>query len=178
VYISTHGSSRDDDIRQVTYIYTYDTNVTSRDQIFATGLAMVDISGIISSRCLAQRTVVIFDTCHSGAGLAAQTLATAEIDRLRQGAGRYVLSSCEADQNSYEDSGHGYFTESLVEHLRSSKGCTPLTDLFSQVRNDVSQKVLQARKKDQRPVMANSSSAAPIFLGAAVGSPSGACNTA
>ena len=67
-YVSTHGSARTDDLRQVSYLYTYDTDVTSRDLIFGSSLAMVDVSGIISSRCVAQRTAVIFDTCHSGAG--------------------------------------------------------------------------------------------------------------
>ena len=35
VYLSTHGSARADDLRQVSYLYTYDTDVTSRDQISA-----------------------------------------------------------------------------------------------------------------------------------------------
>ena len=35
--LSTHGSSRSDDLRQVSYLYTYDTDVTSRDQVFGNG---------------------------------------------------------------------------------------------------------------------------------------------
>ncbi|MCU1339240.1 MAG: hypothetical protein JWO19_4821 [Bryobacterales bacterium] len=176
VYVSTHGSSRADDIRQVSYLYTYDTDVTSRDQIFGTALAMVDLSGIISNRCLAQRTVVIFDTCHSGAGVAAQALTPVEIDRLREGAGRYILSSCEPNQRSYESAGHGFFTASLIDHLRARKGCVSVNDLFKQVRTDVIEKVRKLNK-EQRPVIANSERAAEIVLGAAVGSPSGGCGT-
>ena len=33
VYMSTHGSPRAQDLRNVSYLYTYDTDVTSRDQI-------------------------------------------------------------------------------------------------------------------------------------------------
>jgi uncharacterized caspase-like protein len=135
---------------------------------------MVDVSAIISSRCAAHRTAVIFDTCHSGAG-AAQALSTPEIDRLREGAGRYVLSSCEADQSAYEDAGHGYFTASLIGQLRARNGCAPLDDLFAAVSREVSDKVARKYHKQQRPVMVKSDSAAPIVLGAATGSAGGSC---
>ena len=176
-YLSTHGTPRDEDHRQVSYIYTYDTDVRTRDQIFGTALAMVDISGIIANRCVAQRTVVILDTCHSGAGLAAQAPTNTEIDRLCEGAGRYILSACEPDQKSYEDSVHGFFTGSLIDRLRARKGCIPLRDLFAQVSTDVVEKA-KKQNKEQRPVMASSGSAAEIVLGAAPGSSVGACGTA
>jgi uncharacterized caspase-like protein len=177
VYVSTHGSSRADDLRQVSYLYTYDTDITSRDQIFGTALAMVEISGIVCTRCLAQRTVVIFDTCHSGAGASVQALSAAEIDRLREGAGRYVLSSCEPDQRSYENAGHGFFTASLIDHLRSQRGCVPMNELYARVKNDVASK---ARKlnKTQSPVMASSDRATEIMLGAAPGSDIKSCTSA
>ena len=83
VYISTHGSSRANDLRKVSYLYTYDTDVRSRDQIFGTALAMVEVSGIISNRCVAQRTVVIFDTCHSGSSRALTTETSIACARAR-----------------------------------------------------------------------------------------------
>jgi len=174
-YASTHGSSRSDDLRQVSYLFTYDTDVTSRDQIFGTALPMVEISGIISNRCVAQRTIAIFDTCHSGAGLPSQALTSAEIDRLRAGAGRYVISSCEPDQRSYEDAGHGFFTASLIEQLRAKAGCVRLTSLFESVQKDVSARVAARFGKAQRPVMARSEAASEIVLGAAVGGASEGC---
>jgi hypothetical protein len=169
VYVSTHGSARADDLRGVSYLYTYDTDVTSRDQVFATSLAMVDVSIIIATRCLAQRTLVIFDTCHSGAGISHQALSGQDIDRLREGAGRYVVSSCEDNQRSYEDAGHGLFTASLIANLRNRKGCVPVTDLFAAVRKDVSERALRTYMKDQRPVMASSQNATEIILGAPPG---------
>ena len=117
--------------------------------------------------------MVILDTCHSGSGIAAQALTNTEIDRLREGAGRYVLSACQPDQKSYEDAVHGFFTASFVDHFRAGKGCIPLRDLFAQVSKDVTEKV-RKQNKEQRPVMASSSSAGEIVLGAAFGSPSGA----
>ena len=174
-YMSTHGSSRTDDLRQVSYLYTHDTDVTSKDQIFGTALPMVEVSGIISTRCVAQRTVVIFDTCHSGSGLASTALSVNDMNRLREGAGRYIISSCEPDQKSYEDAGHGLFTASLIDRLSERQGCIRVKDLFTSVQKEVSGRVATRFGKAQRPVMASSESSAEIVLGAPVGGGSEQC---
>jgi len=176
-YISTHGSSRADDIKQVSYLYTYDTNTSSKDDIFGSALPMVEVSGAISTRCLAQRTVLIFDTCHSGASSDAQSLSEDDADRLREGAGRYILSSCEAGQNSYEDEDgrHSYFTASLIEHLRARKGCVRLNELFAGVQKEVIERVSRRKGQSQRPVLFKSENAAEIVLGAAVGGTNEQC---
>jgi len=173
VYVSSHGSSRSDDIRQVSYIYTYDTDVTSKDQMFGTALPMVEVSGIVSTRCLAQRTVLIFDTCHSGETIA-QNLSGDDVDRLREGAGRYILSSCQANQKSYEDAEHGFFTASLVDVLRERKGCVRLNDLFRQVQSEVRAKAANMHK-DQAPAIFKSENASEIVLGAAAGASGDHC---
>jgi hypothetical protein len=167
VYISTHGSPRADDLRGVSYLYTYDTDVTGRDQIFGSALAMVEISGILSTRCRAQRTVVIFDTCHSGATAGAQALSAEDLDRLREGAGRYILMSCEENQKSYEDAGNGFFTATLIEVLQNRRGCIRMSELFSEVRDAVSRKVQERHQKEQRPVLARSEQSVEIVLGSA-----------
>jgi uncharacterized caspase-like protein len=136
---------------------------------------MVEVSGIISSRCVAQRTVAIFDTCHSGSGLDSKALSPDEINRLRAGAGRYIISSCEPDQKSYEDAGHGFFTASVIEQLRARGGCIRMTDLFARVQSDVSSRVQARYGKPQRPVMATSEAASEIVLGTAVGGASDGC---
>ncbi len=175
IYVSTHGSSRSDDIRQVSYLYTYDTDISSRYQIFGSALAMVEISGIVRTRCLAQRTVLIFDTCHSGASITGETLSTDEVDQLREGAGRFILSSCNANQVAYEGSEHGYFTASLLDHLRDRQGCIRLSELFVQVQKDVSERVQAQLKKVQQPVMFRSQDANEIVLGAAPGGSTDQC---
>jgi hypothetical protein len=171
VYFATHGSARDKDIRGVSYLYTWDTDVSATDQIFGTALAMVDISGIMNNRCVAQRTVLILDTCHSGAGLSGQAVSTADINRLREGAGRYICSSCGENESAFD----GLFTASLIEHMRARQGCIRLSDLFVQVQKDVSEAALTKRNGQQRPVMMKSDSAAEIVLGAAVGGASDGC---
>lgn len=175
IYLSTHGSSRSDDIRQVSYLYTYDTNVTSKDDIFGSALAMVEVSNIVSTRCLAQRTVLVFDTCHSGAGATAEALSMKEVDRLREGAGRYVLSSCQSNQVSYENAKHGYFTSSMIDQLKQRHGCIRLSDLFAAVKQDVSSRVARELKKAQDPLMFRSEHASEIILGSAPDSKSDDC---
>ena len=175
VYLSTHGSRRSDDLRQVSYLYTYDTDVTSRDNIFGSALPMVDVSGMIANRCLAQRTVVILDTCHSGAGAPGQAFTPEGMDRLREGAGRYVISSCKANQLSYEAGGHGYFTASLINQFRARKGCVGLGDLFPRVRAEVSETVRKRHSKDQEPMMVSSDNASDIVLGIPAGAAPGSC---
>ncbi len=175
VYFSTHGSSRFDDHRGVSYLFTYDTDVSSRDSIFGSALPMVDVSGILVNRCLAQRTVSIFDTCHSGAANPGQSLADEDMKRLQQGAGRYVISSCKADQLAYEADGHGYFTGALIRKLRQSKGCVQLKDLFLAVEAEVGTTVLKKHRKQQTPTMLKSESASEIVLGVAPGQPAEKC---
>jgi len=183
VYFSTHGSARAQDLRQVSYLYTYDTDVTAKDQIFATALGMPDISMILNSRCVAQRTLIIFDTCHSGASIPAERLATQalsaqDIDRFREGAGRYILTACQDDQQAYEDGGHGYFTASLIDRWRANKGCMHVQDLFQQVKGEVSSKVKRKYGKDQNPVMAASRNSLEFALGAAPASANADCAVA
>jgi hypothetical protein len=175
VYISTHGSPRSDDLRRVSYLMTYDTDTANRDTIFGSALPMVEISGILCNRCVAQRSVTIFDTCHSGAADPGQALSAEDLDQLREGAGRYVLSSCQADQIAYEGDGHGYFTASLIRQLSERKGCVRLSDLFAQVREEVQATVQQKYGKQQRPVMARSDSAAEIVLGTPPGKAPESC---
>jgi hypothetical protein len=176
VYVSTHGSPRSADLKQVSYLYTYDTDASGVDELFGTALPMVEISSIISTRCHAQRTVAIFDTCHSGSGVDSRALSPEDMNRLREGAGRYVLSSCEPDQLSYEDGGHGFFTASLIDQLRARQGCVRMKDLFARVQQEVSSKVMERVKREQRPVMATSENSSEIILGASVGGASDGCS--
>src|SRR6516162_433640 len=126
------------------------TQMSVRATTFSEPLGMPDVSLMISSRCVAQRTVVVMDTCHSGAGV---SVSMDEINRLREGAGRYIISSCGDQESAYEDAGHGFFTASLIDHLRARKGCIRLSDLFAQVQKDVSDTVQRKKSAPQHPAM-------------------------
>ncbi len=170
-YFATHGSSRDADHKQVSYLYTHDTDVSRPEKVFATALPLVEVSGIVSTRCRALRTLLIFDTCHSGAALSDQSLSDADCSRLKAGAGRYVLSSCGIDQISYEAQGHGLFTRALLQTLAGKRGCVRMQELYRDVRDAVARET----QGKQQPVMAKSDDAGDLVIGANTGSASEAC---
>jgi hypothetical protein len=86
-----------------------------------------------------------------------------------------VISSCGEKESAWEEGGHGFFTASLISHLRSRKGCIKLNDLYMQVKQDVSQTVKRIKNADQNPQIYKSDSAAEIVLGAAPGGASDGC---
>jgi hypothetical protein len=162
IYVATHGSDREKDLGKVRYLITYDTDVSGMDKIFATALPMKEFCDAVSTRFVAQRTVIILDTCHSGGGDA--PVSRQETDWLREGAGRYILTSCDENETAYEGEGHGLFTASLLNRIKAQKGCIRVTDLYAQVARDVA-----GQNPKQHPQIAKSDSAAEIVLGAPVG---------
>ncbi|MBY0373261.1 MAG: caspase family protein [Bryobacteraceae bacterium] len=173
VFLSSHGTSRDMDHQQANYIVTYDTDLSGPDALFGTALPMVEVSEIIRTRCLAQRTIVMLDTCHSGgalqvAGRAAPpcVVSAQEVNRFREGAGRYILTASQADERSYESAGNGYFTRAFLHALARSQGCLPLTRIFAQVQREVSERVSREIGKKQTPSLGQSDQAVDIRLGA------------
>jgi len=179
VFIASHGSPREMDTRNVNYIVTNDTEIGSQDQLFATALAMVEVTGVIRSRIQARRTLVLLDTCHSGAAAGGRGLRlTADIgessvgsetlDVIRQGFGRAIITSSQAGQQSYEsdDIKNGYFTYYLVQALRNSQGKDSINKVYDYVREQVSSSVSAKFKAQQTPVLSQSDRGAEIILGA------------
>ncbi len=179
VFIASHGSPREMDTRNVNYIVTNDTEIQSQDHLFATALAMVEVTEVIRSRIQARRTLVLLDTCHSGAAAGGRGLhLTAEIgessvssetlDVIRQGFGRAIITSSQVGQQSYEsdDVKNGYFTYYLVQALRNSKGQDSIDKIYNYVRDQVSASVTAKFKVQQTPVMSQSDRGADIIIGA------------
>ena len=179
VFIASHGSPREMDTRNVNYIVTNDTEISSPDQLFATALAMVEITEVIRSRIQARRTLVLLDTCHSGAAAGARglrlsadigvsSLSSETLDSIRQGFGRAIITSSQAGQQSYEsdDIKHGYFTYFLLQALRKSAGKDSIDKMFSYIRDQVSSSVAAKLKAQQTPVLSQSDRGAEIVLGA------------
>ena len=75
------------------YIATSDTETEPEDNLFGSSIPLTDISDIVRSRIKAKRTVILLDTCHSGAAIrTAQAGAMKDsspsedaIERIRQG---------------------------------------------------------------------------------------------
>jgi uncharacterized caspase-like protein len=179
VFISSHGSPREMDTRNVNYIVTNDTEIRPQDQLFATALAMVEVTEVVRSRIQARRTLVLLDTCHSGAaaagssarmaeGVATSSVSADTLDTIRQGVGRAIITSSQVGEKSYEndDVKNGYFTYYLLQALRKSKGMDPIDKVYAYVRDQVSNGVAAKYKVTQTPVLRQSDKSADIIVGA------------
>jgi uncharacterized caspase-like protein len=193
IYVATHGSPRElDSAGGVNYIVTYDTEIKNadnpdEDSLYATALPMVELANAVATRMKSLRTAVILDTCYSGgavtnvskkmgAGIANVSPSQANLDRMSQGTGRIVIAAASSNEESLESDQlrHGYFTYFLLQALKSGNGMTPMSQVFSSVAQQVSDRVAADGKKDgqtlrQHPVMSRSSDDADFALGITVG---------
>lgn len=180
VFISSHGSPREMDTRNVNYIVTNDTEIKPQDQLFASALPMVEVTDVVRSRILARKTLILLDTCHSGAatssgaralaeGIGTSSVSAGTLDAIRQGSGRAIIASSQAGEKSYEndEAQNGYFTYYLVAALRKSKGLQPIDKVFASVRDQVAKGVSAKFKMQQTPVLSQSDNSSEIILGAA-----------
>lgn len=179
VFISSHGSPRELDTRNVNYIVTSDTQIRPQDDLFATALPMVEITQVVRSRIQARRTLVLLDTCHSGAAagrgprlaedVGESSVSADTLDAIRQGFGRAVIASSQVGQKSYEndDARNGYFTYYLLQALQKSRGLEAIDKVYASVRDQVAQSVAAKFQMQQTPVLSQSERGAEIILGAA-----------
>jgi Caspase domain len=181
VFISSHGSPREMDTRNVNYIVTNDTQIRPQDDLFATALPMVEVTQMVRSRILARRTVVFLDTCHSGAAASQRlpedvgesAVSSETLDSIRQGSGRAVIASSQVGEQSFEDDDarNGYFTYYLMQALKKSKGQDSIDKIYTYVHDQVSKSVSTKFKMQQNPVLSQSEHGTDIILGAIVSDP-------
>lgn len=150
IFLASHGTSRSQDTADVNYVVTSDTDLKDQDSLFGTAMGMVELSDVVRTRIRARRTVILLDTCHSGAaGVANRERAlevsesapsTAVLERIGVGVGRAIVSSSQENQNSYEGAPfqNGYFTHFLVENLKKDGGMDTVQQLFASMRDQVS----------------------------------------
>jgi hypothetical protein len=177
IFLSSHGTARNKDTAEVNYIATSDTEIEPEDNLFATALPMVQISDIVRSRIKAQRTIILLDTCHSGAAATAPTsseplrsdssASNDTLDRIRQGVGRAIVTSSSPEEKSYEGQpySNGYFTHFLLEGLRKDGGQVSIEQLYTFLKQNVSKAAGSIQRK-QTPVFSHSEHGAEIIIGA------------
>jgi hypothetical protein len=159
IYISSHGSPADSDVRGVNYLLAYDSDP---DTLFASGLPMQDLSNVIKTRVHSDRVVVVLDACHSGAAEAGGKglVRTGNVDAnaVAQGSGQLVISSSDPDQVSWESKNYqnSVFTRCLIEALRKNGNDTTLGEAFTSMKDKVQQQVLSDRGVLQTPVLRSS----------------------
>jgi Caspase domain len=176
IFLSSHGTPRNRDTAEVNYIATSDTETEPEDNLYATAFPMVDISDVVRTRIKAQRTVILLDTCHSGAAardaavMKDSAASDVALDRIRQGVGRAIVTSSSPEEQSYEGKPYdnGYFTHFLLEALRKNKGNDSIEEVYASLRVNVSKAASSIQRK-QNPVFSKSERGEQIVIGAAPG---------
>ena len=175
IFLSSHGTPRNRDTAEVNYIATTETETEPEDNLYATAFPMVEISDVVRTRIKAQRTVILLDTCHSGAAAAAAIKDAAasdkELDRIRQGVGRAIVTSSSPEEQSFEGKPYdnGYFTHFLLEALRKNGGRDSIEQVYASLKQNVSKAASSIQRK-QTPVFSKSEHGAEIIIGAAAAS--------
>jgi len=183
IYVATHGTPRTlDSAGGANYLVTYDTEIYDsgafdEDAMYATAYPMVELADAVATRMKALRTAVILDTCYSGGSATAAESSPSDavpdkapsqemMSRMSQGTGRIILTASRADEESLESGQlrHGYFTYYLLDALKNGKGDTPLSQVFSVVAQQVSQRAAAGGMR-QHPTMSRSSAEADFALG-------------
>lgn len=192
IYMATHGTPRTvDSAGGANYLVTYDTEVYTagnfdEDALYATAYPMVELSNAVATRMKALRTAVILDTCYSGgsmknesprmsAGLANTGPSDRMLARMSQGTGRIVMAASQVDEESLESDElrHGYFTYFLLQAIKNGKGIAPISQVFADLAQHVSERV-SAQGLRQHPVMSKSSEDADFALGVVGAAPASA----
>lgn len=153
IYFACHGSP-DPDRPDIVYLLTHDTDPLD---ISGTALPMREIDLCLKENLLADRVILIADTCHSAAiggkiGRRSTVDNSAEVNRYLQElsgtrGGIALLTSAEASETSQEGEqwggGHGVFTHYLLEGMRGAadrepkNGTVSVGELFDYVREQV-----------------------------------------
>ncbi|MBK9710144.1 MAG: caspase family protein [Kouleothrix sp.] len=155
IYFACHGAP-DLDRPSLIYLITYDTDPSD---ISGTALPMREIDLSLQENLLAERVVIIADTCHSaalggrigrrGAGNEAQAI-NAYLEQVSKAKGGVaLLTSAEASESAQEGEqwggGHGVFTHFLLQGMRGDAdgygepkdGVVTVGELFDYVRDSV-----------------------------------------
>ncbi len=169
IYFSSHGSSSDMDVGGVNYLLAHDSDP---DQLFASGLAMQDLTRVIKGRVHSDRVVLILDACHSGAaepeskGLV--RVKNVDAEAIAQGTGQLVISSSLPSQVSWEskDVPNSVFTRYLIDGLKVKGDKTTLGEAFNYMKDKVQNEVLRARGVLQTPVLKSKWQGSDIIISA------------
>jgi tetratricopeptide (TPR) repeat protein len=170
IYLSTHGSPADSDIRGVNYVVAHDTLIK---HLFATGINLQQLLQTIKERVHTKRILLCLDTCYSGAGGAAggKGLVRTNVDGadVAQGIGSLVIASSQPDQRSWEsdDLKNSYFTKYLIQSLSKSNGMVDVYQAFEAMKEQVQSDVLHDKGQLQTPTLSGKFDGPGLIVGVA-----------
>lgn len=175
IYFSSHGSPSNLDVGGVNYLVAYDTDP---NDLYATAIAMQDLTSVIKERVHSDRVMLILDACHSGAVAPSAKgigrAANVNVDNIVQGTGQLVLSSSSPEQQSWESKRYqgSVFTKHLIDGLRRNGKMTRLGEAFTYLNDEVQREVLRDRGTLQNPVMKSKWEGKELIIGVTPSSPS------
>ncbi|MBZ0187941.1 MAG: tetratricopeptide repeat protein, partial [Candidatus Obscuribacterales bacterium] len=158
VYISSHGSTSQDDAGGVNFLVAHDTD---KNSLLATGIPMQWLTKMIKDQVNSDRVILILDVCHSGAaasgGKALSRIMAMTPNGLTIGSGQMVLCSSRSEQVSWESKTYenSVFTRRLMEALRVNQDKTTLLEAYNKLKDLVEAEVLRDRANLQTPVLWN-----------------------
>lgn len=175
IFVSTHGSPSQMDLRGKSYVVAHDSDP---DDLFATGIEMQKILESIQGRVLTDRVLLVMDACHSGfaapnsKGL--YRMANFDAEELAQGSGQMVVCSSSPNERSWESTryANSVFTRKLLDGLRSHGEKTSLTEAFTRASAEVAQEVQEDRAgARQTPILKGKWSGNDLLVGLHAASP-------
>jgi uncharacterized caspase-like protein len=157
VYVSSHGSTAQENAGGVNFLVAHDTR---KDSLLATGIPMQWLTNIIKDQVHSDRVVMILDVCHGGAAASDSSKGLVrttgvDVNGLALGTGQAVLCSSLADQLSWESRNYqnSVFTRRLIEALSKDGDKTTLKSAYDYLRDAVESEVLRDRGQMQTPVL-------------------------
>ena len=143
LFYSSHGSPANKDVGGANFLIAYDTK---KNNLYATGIEMQELTRILRDRAHAKRILIVMDACHSGGG--ADGAKDAEdanmnVSKVEMGHGQLLISSSSESERSWESKHceNGVFTAHLMEGLRKKGGQTKLLDVVTDVKESINQEV-------------------------------------
>jgi len=178
MYFSGHGSPSKADLEGVNYLVAYDTD---KNALFATGIALQEMTDLVKTRVHSDRMVMVMDACHSGAaepGVGSKGLfrtTNVSVDQIVQGTGQFVICSSQPSQVSWESKryANSVFTHYLMEALAMNGDKTKLGDACNYMKDKVEEEVRRDRDGEfQIPVVGTHWQGEAMLLAVPPASPS------
>lgn len=158
IFISSHGSPSDMDVRGVNYVIAHNTNP---EKLFTTGIQLQHLADTIKERVRSNRVIVVLDACHSGAASGdAKGLvrpANVDADKFASGIGQLVICSSSKNESSWESKQYqnSVFTRTLIDSLKKNGPNTKLGVALTHLKEEVPRQVQAERGATQTPVVSN-----------------------
>lgn len=169
IFISSHGSPSEVDVKGANFLIAYNTD---KNNLYATGIAMNELTTMIKDRCYSDRVVVFLDACHSGAaetaGKGLFRIGNFDAESVAQGSGQLVVCSSLPKETSWESKRYpnGVFTHNLIESLRKNGTNTKLKEAFDVLKDKVQEEVIRDRGVRQSPLLKSKWNGDDLVVGA------------